>query len=102
MAAVSVTVVIGTFGSEAWCELARVRAIPSAEAQGVEVVHIHGATLAAARNAGLELVESEWVVHLDADDELAPGYVEAMLAGSADVRSPMLRQIWPGDRVSEF
>jgi glycosyltransferase involved in cell wall biosynthesis len=88
------TVVVGTFGARSWERLAQERAIPSAAAQA-PVIHVHEASLARARNAALERVETEWVVHLDADDELAPDYVERMLEGSADVRAPAVRHVWP-------
>lgn len=91
MPAVDCSCVIGTFGSSEWKELARTRAIPSAEAQGIPVIHVHDETLAASRNAGLAQVETERVIHLDADDELEEGYVEAMGKGTADVRGPIVR-----------
>jgi hypothetical protein len=87
------TICIGTFGSEDWIKLAEERAIPSAEAQGVPVIHRHGETLAQARNACLGLAETDMVVFLDADDELEPGYIEAMAGGTADLRAPSLRQV---------
>lgn len=89
------TVVIGTFGDEKWEQLARDRAIPSAESQA-PVIHCHRATLAEARNAGLEAVKSEFTIHLDADDELEPGFVDAMATGTADLRVPSLRQVRNG------
>lgn len=89
------TVLVATFGDEKWLELAWKRAIPSAAAQA-KVLHRHGSDLAEARNACLAEVETEWVCYLDADDELEPGYVEAMAAGSADVRGPMARYVQPG------
>lgn len=88
-----VTVVVATFGRSRWAELARARAIPSAEALGVPVVHVHEETLHDARNDGLAQVDTEWVCHLDADDELEPGYFEAMAAGVADVRAPAVRYV---------
>jgi hypothetical protein len=90
------TVVVGTYGTPAWERLARERAIPSAEAQGVPVVHVHGETLADARNRGLAQVATEFVVHLDADDELEPGYIATLAAGSADLRAPAVRYVHPG------
>lgn len=87
-----VTVVVATFGKRTWRELARERAIPSARSQA-PVVYVHGQTLAEARNAGLDQVETEFTIHLDADDELEPGYVEAMAQGSADLRSPSVRYV---------
>lgn len=91
-----VTVVVATFGGEEWRKLAHDRAIPSVVAQGLSYVHTHERTLHDARNAGLALVETEWVIHLDADDELERGYVEAMATGSADVRAPSVRYVMPG------
>lgn len=93
MTAPSVSVVVGTFGDEAWSVLACERAIPSAEAEGVPVIHIHHDTLHQARNDGLALVNTEFVVHLDADDSLEPGYVAALSAGTADVRAPRVRYV---------
>jgi glycosyltransferase involved in cell wall biosynthesis len=88
------TVVVGTFGDGSWRWLAQERAIPSAAGQA-PVIHVHGETLAQARNEALTRVETEWVVHLDADDELAPDYVERMLEGSAAIRAPAVRHVWP-------
>lgn len=85
-----VTVVVGTFGDSEWEDLARSRAIPSVSGP---VIHCHGDTLAKARNQGLEQVETEHVVFLDADDELSSGYMEAMAAGRADLRAPSVQYI---------
>lgn len=83
------TICIGTFGGPEWQRLAADRAIPSAEAQGVPVIHRHAQTLARARNECVALVDTEFVIHLDADDELGEGYVAAMAAaGCGDVRAP--------------
>lgn len=92
-----VTICIGTFGGPDWMYLATERAVPSAEAQGVPVVHRHGSGLANARNTALAFVETPWVIFLDADDELEPGYVEAMGRGTADVRGPLALYV-RGDR----
>lgn len=88
-----VTVAVATFGDLFWQALAQHRAIPSAQAQGVPVVHYHGEDLAAARNGALAQVSTEWVVHLDADDELEAGYIAAMAAGRGDVRVPRVRYV---------
>lgn len=87
-----VTVTVATFGAPEWPRLALERAIPSAQRQA-PVIHAHGETLAAARNKALERVETEFVIHLDADDELTPGYVEAMAGGSADLCVPLIEQV---------
>lgn len=89
-----VSVVVATFGDQCWVDLAEKRAVPSAEALGVPVVHVHAATLHDARNLGLARVGTEWVCHLDADDELEPGYVDAMSRGSADVRAPSVHYVY--------
>lgn len=98
-----VTVVVATFGGTEWVELAERRAIPSAEKLGVRVVHAHADTLSDARNAGLAQVDTEWVCHLDADDELEPGYFDAIAAGAADVRAPAVRYVsWTADRPARM
>lgn len=84
------TVVIGTYGESSWARLALERAWPSAVDQA-HVVHSHAKTLAQARNAALERVDTEWVVHLDADDELEPGFIETLAQGHADLRAPAVR-----------
>lgn len=86
-----VTIVVATFGDRSWVDLAESRAIPSAELLGCPVVHVHAATLHEARNAAVAAVQTEWVVHLDADDELEPGYIDAMATGTADLRAPSVR-----------
>ena len=82
-----VTIGVPTCGGPEWVQLAHERAIPSALRQGVEVIHRHADTLAQARNAILNDVTTELVVNLDADDELEPGYVDAMSRGTADIRA---------------
>lgn len=94
-----VTVAVATCGDDSWGQLAEARAIPSAHALGVPVVHAHRATLHEARNAVGDLVDTEWVVHLDADDRLAAGYVDAMAQGTADVRAPAVAYLREPGRV---
>jgi glycosyltransferase involved in cell wall biosynthesis len=95
---VDVTVCVSTFGkARIWAERAE-RAAASATAQGVPVITANADTLADARNAALREVRSEWVVFLDADDELAPGYFEAMEAGNADLRAPAVQYVKPNGR----
>lgn len=91
-----VTIVVATFGGPEWVELAARRAIPSAQRFGVPVLHAHGDSLHEARNAAVEQVDTEWVIHLDADDELENSYLDAMESGSADVRAPAVRYVGPG------
>lgn len=91
-----VTVVVATYGDPSWIELAQQRAIPSAAALGVPAVHHHDDTLHDARNNALDLVDTEWVCYLDADDELEAGYFTHMAEGSADVRAPSVRYVRNG------
>ena len=89
-----VTVAIGTYGDESWIETAK-RAVASVP-NDIPVIHCHRSSLAEARNDALAQVKTEWVCYLDADDELEPGYFEAMFAGTADVRGPIARYIKNG------
>jgi hypothetical protein len=95
-----VTVAVATYGDPSWLALAGARAIPSARAQGVPVVSVHADSLHAARNACLDQVQTERVILLDADDELEPGYINAMAVGTADVRAPRVRYVRPGGAAS--
>jgi GT2 family glycosyltransferase len=95
---VDVTVAVATFGDESWADLAMMRAVPSADALDVPVVHVHGDTLHEARNEALSRVATEWVCHLDADDELKPGYFAAMSTATADVRAPSVAYLVDGIR----
>lgn len=85
------TVVIGTFGADEWRHLAETRAVPSTG--DLPTLHVHGQSLADARNKGLEMVETDWVVFLDADDELTPGYAAAMAEGFEDLRAPSVEYV---------
>lgn len=91
-----VTVVVATYGGKEWTELAWQRAIPSAEAEGVKVLHAHGDSLHHARNAGLAEVKTKFVAFLDADDALEPGYFAAMATSATDLRVPSVRYIRNG------
>jgi len=85
-----VSIVVGTFGDlDVWGSIAE-RALASASIQTTpaEVVHSHADTLKEARNHGAAIAKGEWLIFLDADDELDPKYVEAMLASEGDLRQP--------------
>lgn len=89
------SIIIGTFGDVKWARLALDRALPSAEGQPAQILVSHGETLAEVRNRLASVANGDYLVFLDADDELSPGYVEAILRGSADLRSPAIQYIYP-------
>lgn len=88
------TVCVGTYGDPDWIERAAVAARSCAGQ--APVIQVHGKTLAHARNAAVLACDSEWIVTLDADDELEPGYVEALSGSSADLRAPSVRYVKEG------
>ena len=95
------TICVATFGGTEWVDLANTRAIPSATATGATVLHHHGDTIHETRTALLEKVTTEFVVFLDADDELEPGYLEHMESSTADIMVPAVRFIWPGADIPQ-
>lgn len=77
----NVSIVIATCGEPAWEELAWTRAFPSADRQGALEVLVHhdpDADVETARNVAASQARGEWLCFLDADDELAPGYLRQM------------------------
>lgn len=84
---VGISCVIATHGGPEWAELAQQRALPSTVDQGfVDVVLVHepDGTVATARNEGARIAKGRWLCFLDADDELAPGFVTAVVAAMGD------------------
>lgn len=79
-----VAVIIGTFGDDEWNDRGEQLLIDTSVQQTVRplVVHYHHAdSLQKARNGGAELAPEtvEWLVFLDADDELDSHFVETLL-----------------------
>lgn len=89
----TVDVCISYYGDKAiWEPLAK-RAKASAVAQTVQpytvfTTYFEEGPLSRARNVCAARSSADWLIFLDADDELDPGYVEAMLAGEGDLRWP--------------
>lgn len=76
-----VSIIVATYGEASWSSLAQERALPSAQQQGAHEafgIHRNDWSIARVRNLGAEQALGDWLCFLDADDELGPGYVEAM------------------------
>lgn len=96
---VTVSILICTYGEHRWRNLALQRALPSTHRQGAdEVKNLHliegpagiPPTLAAVRNMAAKLATGSHLCFLDADDELAPGYIAAMREEAAQRPSALL------------
>lgn len=76
----SIGIVIATYGAESWATLANERAWPSATgtADNAMMCHHPFGTRATSLNQGADVIGTDWLLFLDADDEFAPGYVGAM------------------------
>lgn len=79
----NVSIIIATYGDRWWEELALERAFPSAHDQGAHEIivgHDDRLTIGPVRNVLAQKATGDWLCFLDADDELAPGYLDAMAA----------------------
>lgn len=87
----NVGVVCATYGDLDVWKPRVLRAMSSVSLQTVHVpaVWVHGQNLAEARNGAIREIGTEWVIIVDADDELDPLYVEKMIESPyADIRRP--------------
>ncbi len=78
----TVGVVVGTYGNRIkWSQTAQtaVASILHQTCPADDWIHVHGGSLADARNKGAAILNTDWLIFLDADDELDHGYIEAML-----------------------
>ncbi len=76
-----VSIIIATYGDDFWRQLALKRSYSSAINQGAHEIivgHDEEGTVASVRNELAEKAEGDWLCFLDGDDELAPGYLDAM------------------------
>ena len=51
----------------------------------IEVIHQNNAGVSAARNIGLQAVQAEWVLFVDADDKIEPDYCLSLLDAASDL-----------------
>jgi glycosyltransferase involved in cell wall biosynthesis len=81
---VTVGLGVATFGQGVYDEwaLRGAKTLERNKAGFDQAVHIHASSLASARNEVIDLLETEWIVLLDADDDLMPGYAEAVRRGA--------------------
>lgn len=75
-----ISVCIASFGTDEWKDRAWQHAYPSTIGQGAEVIVYHdpNGTVASSRNQAAQQAHGDWLVFLDADDQLGEGYIEAM------------------------
>ena len=96
----SFAIIIASHGDERWAKLALDRAFPSATRQGdtteILIGHASDANRAEVRNLLAYAAEADWLVFLDADDELAPGYIAAMTRAAVDPATLLVPRRLPG------
>ena len=105
----NISVLVATYGGLEWQTLAAGRAVPSAVAANpfeVLAEHQPDGTISTSRNALGEQATGDWLLFLDADDELAPGYLDAMEAAyDGDDRAlltPAVKQVRKGRPGAPF
>jgi glycosyltransferase involved in cell wall biosynthesis len=93
----TVSVIIASYGDrEKWNRLSQ-RALASVANQTRppdSVYRIHHNSLHEARNKGADISPNKWLCFLDCDDELEPGYLEAMMQipnSTMEIRYPRVR-----------
>lgn len=77
----TISVIIATYGDWEWRDVAWSRARPSIDGQDADEIIVEyqaDGTRASSLNTAAAEATSDWLLFLDADDELAPGYVGAM------------------------
>lgn len=79
----TIACLIATYGGNEWLRLAADRALPSAGGQGFDdivMTHLPDGALHTARNEAADHAKADYIVFLDGDDELHPGFCDAMRA----------------------
>lgn len=86
-----ISIIITTYGADHWPIIAEERAYPSAIKQDAHQVILHhepGLEIGPARNAAARQATGEWLLFLDADDELEDGYVSHMIEAACTKGRP--------------
>lgn len=86
-----VSVIIGTFGDEAWDLLGEKTAaytLATQDATPKDVIHVHGNSLHEARNTGAAKATGTVLVFLDADDRLSPNFCRSISGAKGPCRRP--------------
>jgi glycosyltransferase involved in cell wall biosynthesis len=99
----SVSVVIPVTGDPIWDQRALHAATTASDGQIVrpqEVIIQRSSSVSAARNEGAKKATSEWLIFLDADDELDPDYIQAML--TADHRCSFKNVIYRPNTIGFY
>lgn len=95
----TVSVIVASYGDKHFWDILAEIAIESVKLQTRppdELHRIHGTSLDQCRNEGAALSRSDYLCFLDCDDELEPGYLEAMLRpgiAPLELRYPRVRYI---------
>lgn len=107
----NVSVLIATYGDPEWKTTAE-RAYLSVLGQDANDIVLHhqdDGTISSSRNAAAEQATGNWLCFLDADDELSPGYLDAMrksfLANLGDdeaLYTPAVRHVKKGRPAAPF
>ena len=101
----TLTVIIASFGDKRWLDLAQERAIPSLDGwDNTFVYHLGSYDLSVGRVRNMAVRASQargWLLFLDPDDQLAPGYIDVMLEATkrgswTDLYAPALQLIRNG------
>lgn len=87
-----VSIIVATHGSSEWLRLGNDTASICRDQFAEPLIRVHGgSSVSEARNAGAELVNTEWLCFIDAGDYVNDDYFEKMNAATGDLRAPRLR-----------
>lgn len=93
-----VGIVVATFGDQSWYDMGHNTAVRLFNKFNIITRHEHSESLHVARNTAATRLDTEWLCFVDADDDLEPGYFDAMEQATADLRAPAVKWVYE-DRV---